>query len=95
MRPVAIVGSALLFAFPAAAQTPQPGTPPEPSSPPASAAAPGVPVREQQPRRGEVDRREEAQFGPAVQQQRQRQRAEEDQLYNEIMRRSAPGNSGQ
>lgn len=95
MQPVAIVGMALLFALPAAAQTPQPETPPAPMGPPAAAAAPGVPAREQQPRRDQVDRREDAQFGPAMQQQRQRQRAEEDQLYNDIMRRSAPANSGQ
>lgn len=82
---------ALLLIAPAFAQTPdQPAGPPAAASPPPGQLPLGA-MRHRQPTRGQVDQRERAQEGAdkAEQQQRQ-QRSEEDQLYDQIMRQSAP-----
>lgn len=91
MRPTALVALAALLALPALAQAPEPG--------PASSSDSKLPLaamRHQQPRRDEVDKLEQQRFGAKAQQiQQQQQGAEVDKLYQDVMRRSAPGASGQ
>ena len=79
LRPIAIAILATSLARPAAAQTP-----------PASSTLPLSAMRHVQPRRAEVDERERARLGPQAARQQKQQRATVDQLYQEIMRRSAP-----
>lgn len=68
-------------AGPAAPAAPQPGVP---------TRLPLAAMRHQQPRASEVDERERDTFGPReVQVQKQRQN-EVDQLYDRVMRQSAP-----
>lgn len=87
MRPIAIAILATSLASPAAAQTPPAqGNPPQP----AESQLPLAAMRHAQPRRAEVDERERAKFGSRDAEQAKQQRATEDQLYQEIMRRSAP-----
>jgi hypothetical protein len=94
MRPIASLVAALLLTAPALAQTPEPPAAPSAASPPQSQLPVGA-MLHHQPTRDRVDARERAQEGAKKAEQQQRQeRAAEDQLYNEIMRRSAPSTSG-
>lgn len=94
MRAITRLAAALVLTTPALAQTPEPPSEPGAASPSAGQLPLGA-MLHHQPTRGQVDARERAQEGAskAAQQQRQ-QGAEEDQLYDEIMRRSAPSTSG-
>ena len=94
MRPIALVGLALSLSLPALAETPD-WTPPAPPAAPEAAPTAQLPLdamRHHQPRAADVEQREIERFGrsgSSTQTQRQ-QRSEVDQLFEEIMRRSAP-----
>lgn len=86
LRPIAIAILATSLVCPAAAQRP----PADANPPPAASTLPVSAMRHVQPRRAEVDERERARLGPQAARQQKQQRATVDQLYQEIMRRSAP-----
>lgn len=94
MRPIAFVGLALSLSLPALAETPD-RTPPALPAAPEAAPATQLPLdamRHHQPRADDVERREIERFGrsgSSTETQR-RQRSEIDELYDEVMRRSAP-----
>lgn len=91
MTRIAFFGLALLLSPAAWAETTgQPPAPPAPAS-----QLPLAAMRHQQPRAAEVNQREAERFGQSEVQRQRRQRAEVDQLYDEIMRRSAPAQGRQ
>ena len=92
MTRIALFGFALLLSPAALAQTAGP-PPPSPTAPPGE--LPLAAMRHQQPRAAAVNQREEQRFGQGEAQRQQRQRAEVDQLYQDIMRRSAPAQGRQ
>ncbi len=93
MTRIALWGLALLLPSAVAlAQTSD--QPPAPTAP--TTQLPLAAMRHQQPRAAEVEQREAERYGPQQAQQRQRrQRTEVDQLYQDIMRRSAPAQERQ
>jgi len=98
MRLMAWLVLTALLAVPALAQTSdQPPAAPSPASPgaPDTTKLPLAAMRHEQPRRDETDARERARYGATEPEVLKRQRAEEDQLYKDIMRRSAPAAEGQ
>jgi len=96
MRPTAVVVAFWLAALPAVAQAADRSPPPDAAAPSADASKlPLAAMRHQQPRRDEVDRLEQQRLGSKAQEIRQQQGPKVDRLYEEVMRRSAPGASGQ
>ena len=91
MTRIAFFGLALLLSPAAWAETT--GQPPVPAAP--TSQLPLAAMRHQQPRAAEVNQREAERFGQSDVQRQRRQRAEVDQLYDEIMRRSAPAQGRQ
>jgi len=91
----------VLAALPAAAQAPSPPaaqTPPAPpaaAGPPADSKLPLGAMRHEQPRRDEVDKLEQERLGPKAEETGKKQNTDVDKLYDQLMRRSAPGASGQ
>jgi hypothetical protein len=91
MRPFACFALALALTAPALAQADeQPAVPPSASSAKEGTLPLGA-MLHHQPTRDQVDERERARLGAKKTEQQLRQEGvEEDQLYEEIMRRSAP-----
>jgi hypothetical protein len=86
MRALVCLALTALWAGPALAQSSAQPVPPDPEQ----SRLPLAAMRHQQPRREAVDTRERSQLGPDEARALQRERAEEDQLYNDVMRNSAP-----
>ncbi|HZB91398.1 MAG TPA: hypothetical protein VE397_08160 [Stellaceae bacterium] len=88
---------ALLAATPASAQTaggaPPPASPAAPSD--SDSKLPLAAMRHEQPRRDAVEERERALEAPGAQKAQQREDRQEDQLYDDIMRQSAPRATGE
>jgi hypothetical protein len=76
-------------ALSALAQTPDRPEPAERSNAP-SRHLPLDAMRHHQPRAQDVEQREAEQSGPGAAEAQRRQRSEVDQLYDDVMRRSAP-----
>ncbi len=95
MRPTAFLAALWLAAFPAFGQTAGQTPVPETTAPPAEPKLPLAAMRHQQPRREEVEQLEQERLGPKAQQIQKQQGSEVDRLYEDVMRRSAPGASGQ
>jgi Spy/CpxP family protein refolding chaperone len=90
MRAIAWLVLGLLLPATALAQTPDQRA----ASPPPGQLPLGA-MLHHQPTQAQVDARERARQGAKqAEQQQRRQRTEEDRLYQEIMRRSAPSTSG-
>ena len=87
MRAIACFALVLLSPLPALAQTTD-----QAALPPSAAESrlPLAAMRHEQPRRDDVVARERDKLEPNEAQALQRERAEEDRLYNEVMRNSAP-----
>jgi hypothetical protein len=95
MRPTAFIAAFWLAALPAFGQTAGQSPVPETTAPPAEPNLPLAAMRHQQPRRDEVEKLEQERLGAKAQQIQQQQGPAVDRLYEDVMRRSAPGASGQ
>ena len=97
MRPTAVAALAALawlLPLPGLVQAPDQGPPPAAASP-SDSKLPLAAMRHQQPRRSDVDQLEQDRFGSRADDLRKKQGTQVDKLYEDVMRRSAPGASGQ
>lgn len=96
MRPMAVAAFlAALGMPPALAQVLEQAPPPPAAGAPSDSKLPLAAMRHQQPRRADVEQLEQERLGPKAGQIEKQQRAAEDKLFEDVMRRSAPGAAGQ
>jgi hypothetical protein len=84
-----VLGLTLLLSWPALAQTP-PDRPLRDDVPQGTSRLPIDAMLHHQPRRADVRERESARLGEGAVEAQRRRQADIDEIYDEVMRRSAP-----